>query len=224
MMSGHLSFEQLSDLFDDEVTDSERIDYTRHLQECSICRKEYESLCMCLSILKGSKSLCGCIPDICQDTINAYRARERKRQYLKSVPAIAASVLIITSTGIMHTSQFIDEKSFFTAQVSTESDFQRIIDSVRDSKGNILRITEDYIDGEIPKSDMERLERVLHYFRIRHTIIKNSPDNTIRVSAPGMEDVSYSASTMAGSSMFIRGNGLIKNNADNDKIRVRIFK
>ncbi len=220
----HLDFGQLSDLFDDEVTDKERKQYTLHIQECSTCRKEYESLCMCLSMLKGSKSACGCIPDICHDTIGMYKSRERKRQYLKSVPAIAASVLLITGFGFLHTDQFRDDNSFFLAQISTEKDFQRIVDSIRDSHGNILHVNAEYIDGEVPSSSLMHLERMLHYFRIKHTVIYSHPAGRIADKINGIEDVSYSSRTLTGSSMFGRGNSFINNNAANENVRVRIFK
>lgn len=127
-------------------------------------------------MLKNTRAICGCIPDICHDTIECYRARAKKRQFLKSVPAIAASVLIIAGAGILHTDRFMTEKTYFSAQATSENDFQRIINSIRDSKGNILNITGEYIDGEIPKAEVARLESILHYYRIKHTEMLNRPD------------------------------------------------
>ena len=224
MKPEHLNFEQLSDLFDDEVTDNERKIYTAHIQKCDRCRKEYESLCNCLSILKKSKGGCGCIPDICHDTILTYRARARKRQYLKSMPAIAASVLIIAGIGFLHTERFMDEQTYLSAQVSTQSDLERIIDSIRESRGNIINITGEYVDGEIPRSDIARLERVLNYFRIRHTILNGSQTAFAAERPSGLEDVSFRTNSLAGASMFGRGNNFLKSRESSDKIRVRIFK
>ena len=224
MKSEHLNFEQLSDLFDNEVTENERKTYILHIQACGTCRHEYESLCMCLSLLKGTRGGCGCIPDMCQDTIATYRERIRKRQYFKSVPAIAASVLIIAGVGMFHTGQFMDEKTLFSAQVSTQSDLERIIDSIRDSRGSIVNITGEYVDGEIPGSDIAKLERVLNYFRIKHTVITNSQSAVISERAPGFEDVGFRTNSIAGASMFGRSNDFMKSRENSDKIRVRIFK
>lgn len=224
MKSEHLNFEQLSDLFDNEVTDNERKIFILHMQSCSTCRHEYESLCMCLSMLKGAKGGCGCIPDMCHDTITTYRARVRKRQYLKSVPAIAASVLIITGVGFLHTDHFMDEKTLFSAQVSTQNDLERIIDSIRDSRGSIINITGEYVDGEIPGSDLAKLERVLNYFRIKHTIISNTQSAVFADRAAGFEDVGFRTNSIAGASMFGRSNDFMKSRENGDKIRIRIFK
>lgn len=224
MKSEHLNFEQLSDLFDNEVTENERKTYTLHIQGCGVCRREYESLCMCLSMLKGSKGGCGCIPDMCHETIATYRARARKRQYLKSVPAIAASVLIIAGVGFMQIEHFMDEKTFISAQVSPHNDLERIIDSIRDSKGSIISITGEYVDGEIPGSDLARLERVLNYFRIKHTIISNSQSAVIAERPVELEDVGFRTNSIAGASMFGRSNDFLKNSETSGKVRVRIFK
>jgi len=226
MTSQHLNFDQLSDLFDNEVTDSERMQYNAHLKDCAACRKEYESLCMCLSMVRTSTSNCGCMTEICHKTIALYKARIRRRQYFKSMPAIAASVLIVTGIGFMRTADFTMEKSYFTAQVSTENDLQRIIDTVRDSRGKILNITGEYIDGEIPRADLARLARVLHYFRIRHTVISEQPSERIvtRPGIYGVEDVSFNTSSIAGSSMFGRGIDFAGRTDGSDRIRVRIFK
>lgn len=223
-MSGHLNFEQLSDLFDDEVSDNERKIFTAHISDCSACRKEYESLCMCLSLLKNSKSNCGCIDDICHDTIECYKARIRKRQYMKAVPAIAASVLIVAGAGFLRTDLVMAEKTYFSAQVNTENDLQRIINSIRDSKGNILNITGEYVEGEIPMAEIARLESVLHYFRIKHNIIANTSTSRLAGRAAELEDVSFNTGNLAGASMFGRGNRLLGNNTDNEKVRLRIFK
>ncbi|NLV67040.1 MAG: hypothetical protein GXY14_05120 [Spirochaetes bacterium] len=224
MKSEHLSFDQLSDLFDNEVTDNERKTFTLHIQACSTCRREYESLCMCLSMLKGSKGGCGCIPDICQETIATYRAKIRKREYLKSVPAIAASVLIIAGIGFLHTGHFMDEKTLFSAQVSTQGDLERIIDSIRDSKGRIISITGEYVDGEIPRSDLAKLERVLNYFRIKHTIISDTQSPLFTERSSGFEEAGFRTNSIAGASMFGRGSEFLMSSQNRNKIHVRIFK
>jgi|GEM_PF-643521 hypothetical protein len=224
MKSKHLSFDQLSDLFDNEVTDTERKTFTLHIQECGTCRREYEALCICLSLLKGSRGGCGCIPDICQETIAAYRAKIKKREHLKSVPAIAASVLIIAGIGFLHTGHFMDEKTFFSAQVSTQDNLERIIDSIRDSKGRIISITGEYVDGEIPLSDLAKLERVLNYFRIKHTIIPDTQFPLFTDRSSGFEEAGFRTNSITGPSMFGRGSEFLISSENRKKIHVRIFK
>ena len=125
---------------------------------------------------------------------------------------------------MLHTGHFMDDGTLFSAQVSTQSDLERIIDSIRDSRGSIVNITGEYVDGEIPESDIAKLERVLNYFRIKHSIISKTHSAVMSERAAGFEDVGFRTNYVAGASMFGRGNNFMKSRENGDKIRIRIFK
>lgn len=97
MKSGHVTFEQLSDLMDDALASSkERDAIMKHLAQCPECATEFKSLSRTVSLcrqialchMKG-EDLCTCIQD-------RMRSRNRRRALSRSLPAIAASFLIVS--------------------------------------------------------------------------------------------------------------------------------
>jgi len=94
-MFEHLTFEQISDLIDDALLSEEKAYILEHIKVCEICRCEYESLNRCMLLVTGLKDEVIQIPDLSEKTLILYRSRQRRHLYIKSLPAVAASVIII---------------------------------------------------------------------------------------------------------------------------------
>ncbi len=217
----HLKFEEISDLLDDELSNQEKEQCLSHITVCEVCCQEYDSLSKCLTLLSSLKNECIVIPDFSERTIMICRSREKKRFFLKVVPAIAASVIIIFGVGFIRTGLFNDSGSYVAANLTGHNETQKIIESVSNSNGRIIQITQAYIDGEFDKSSVAAIKRVLQKNNIKHTFIVNS-GMLVNPAAGRMEDVG-----------FTPGNASVSlNNDDNQnyasiesgRVRMRIFK
>ena len=212
----HLNFEELSDLIDNELSDQHRQLCLAHITICEICEAEYKALTKCLSLLSSLKNECITIPDFSERTLIICRSRERKRLFLKAIPAIAASVIIIAGAGFIRSGIFNDNGSYIAANLSGHNETQRIIESVSNTNGRILQITHSYIDSEFDKSSLAAIERLLHNNGIKHSLIYNS-GMLVNPSTNNIEDVN-----------FTPGNNTYNNQnyaaIENGKVRIRIFK
>lgn len=206
-MFEHLSIGQLSDFIDDSLTFEEKNLILEHIRICEICRCEYESLNRCVIYMSGLRNEAFQLPDISEKTILICRSRERKRLYIKSIPAIAASVMIIAVAGAIKTGFYPDNGAFVAANIPVQSETQVIINAIRDTNGRIISMNSDYIDGEIDNSSLVILEKYLVSNNIKHKIIP----------------VSYSEPAVKNRSITNTGLGNA-NSEENDWKKVQVFK
>jgi len=212
----HLNFEQLSDLIDNELSEPQKQYCMAHITVCEICGSEYNALLKCLSMLSSLKNECITIPDFSERTLLICRSRAKKRLFIKVLPAIAASVIIIGGAVFIRTGLFNDKGSYIAANLSGQNETQRIIESVSNVNGRILQITHAYIDSEFDKSSLAAIERILHKNNIKHALIYNTailPNPAIN----NLEDVSF---TQGNNTYNRQGYAAIENR----KVRLRIFK
>ncbi len=170
-MFEHLTIGQLSDFIDDSLTIEEKNLVVEHIRICEICKCEYESLNQCVIYMSGLRNEVFQLPDISEKTILICRSREKKRLYIKSIPAIAASVMIIAVAGAVKTGFYPNNSAYIAANLPVQNETQVIINAIRDSNGRIMSMNADYIDGEIDNSSLKNLERYLHKNNITHKII-----------------------------------------------------
>lgn len=216
----HLKFGEISDLLDDELSIQEKEQCLSHITVCEVCCHEYDSLSKCLNLLSSLKNECIVIPDFSERTIMIYKSREKKRFLLKVVPAIAASVIIIFGAGFIRTGLFNDSGTYVAASLAGHNETQRIIETVSNSNGRIIQITQAYIDGEFDKSSITAIKRVLQKNNIKHAFIVNR--GMLNNPATGrMEDVGFS---LGGSSASLNNDNQNYASIESDKVRMRIFK
>lgn len=170
-MFEHLTIGQLSDFIDDSLTVEEKNLILEHLRVCEMCRCEFESLNQCVIYMSGLRNEAFQIPDISGKTILICRSRERKRLYIKSIPAIAASVMIIAGAGFIKAGYYPDNRAYVAANIPAQNETQLIINAIRDSNGRIMSMTSSYVDGEIDNSSLANLEKFLQNNNIKHKII-----------------------------------------------------
>lgn len=217
----HLNFEQLSDLIDNELSEQQKEYCMSHIMVCEICSKEYESLSRCLTLLASLKNECVEIPDFSQRTVMICRSREKKRLFLKAIPAIAASVIIIAGAGFIRTGIFDENGSYVAANLAGHNETQTIIESVSSSKGRILQISHSYIDCELDKNSYSTIKKILCKNNIKHAVIVKT-GMLVNPSAGKMEEAGF----IYGNSAVSEDNFKSQNYAviDDGKIRMRIFK
>jgi hypothetical protein len=217
----HLKFEEISDLLDNELSDQEKAQCLSHITVCEVCGQEFNSLSKCLTLLSSLKNECIVIPDFSERTIMICRSREKKRLFLKAVPAIAASVIIIFGAGFIRTGLFNDSGSYVAANLTGHNETQKIIESVSNSNGRIIQITQAYIDSEFDKNSVAAIKRILQKNKIKHAFIVNT-GMLVNPATGRMEDVGFTL----GSSSVPMNNNDNQNYAsiESDKVRMRIFK
>jgi hypothetical protein len=215
MTSKHLTTEQLSDFIDEVLSEEEKIFVLEHIATCEICRCELYALQRCISLLSQLHNECLEFPDLCGKTLSICKARHRRKMYIKSIPAIAASMMIIaTATAVK--SGFAPQNRAYVQTLSAQNDFQSIINAIRDSKGRIINITGNYIDGEIDHKYLESIRSLMLSQNIRHEIIQMEyalEGNSGRITNTSLSGSNYNEKLVQ-----------IYKNRSKDKIMIRFFK
>jgi len=171
MMFEHLTFEQISDFIDEALLEEEKAYILEHIRVCEICRCEYDSLCRCMTLVSGLREEAIQIPDLSQQTLILYKSRQRRRLYIKSIPAVAASIIIVTGAAFIKTGVYTDNRAYIATSLPAQNNTQAIINTIRDSDGRIVMMTSSFIDGEIDKTSLDKLEEYLHRNNIKHSVI-----------------------------------------------------
>lgn len=223
MTFNHLNFDEISDLIDDELS-LERKQYCKtHFERCNMCFKEYQLLNKCISLLSSLKNESIQVPDCSEHIIMIYRSRERRRLYMKAIPAIAASIIIVIGAGFIKAGYFNETGSYVNTTLTGHNETLRIIESIGKSNGRIIQITHSFIDSEFDKSDLTVIERILHSNKIKHAVIVN-PDISPKSSSTNFEDVNYAFNNyISGLHQDFTENHEITS-LQGTKIRIRIFR
>lgn len=219
-MFEHLTIGQLSDFIDDSLTIEEKNLVVEHIRVCEICRCEYESLNQCVIYMTGLRNEAFQLPDISEKTILICRSRERKRLYIKSIPAIAASVMIIAVAGAVKTGFYPDNSAYVAANLPMQNETQVIINAIRDSNGRIMSMTSSYIDGEIDNSSLTNLEKYLNKNSIKHKIIPVNYTEAIVKNRNLQNTGLNSGSDSAAEEKMVE----IIRNKNSNKVTVRFYK
>lgn len=219
MMFEHLTIGQLSDFIDDSLTIEEKNLVVEHIRVCEICRCEYESLNQCVIYMSGLRNEAFQLPDISEKTILICRSRERKRLYIKSIPAIAASVMIIAVAGAVKTGLYPDNSAYVAANLPIQNETQVIINAIRDSNGRIMSMTSSYIDGELDNSSLNNLEKYLNRNNIKHKIIPVNYTEAV-VKNRNLQNTGLSSSDSADEEKMVQ----IIRNKNSSKVTVRFYK
>ena len=219
MISKHLKFEQFSDLIDDILVEEEKEYCLTHISQCEECKKEYESLLKCQTLLSSLNKENLPLPDFSQSTITIYKSRERRKLLMKVIPAIAASLIIVTGIGFIKAGQFNKSNSNFAVNFADNNYTQKIIECIGSCKGRIIYVDHSYIDTEFDQDMLKDLERLLQKNQIKHTNI-TSPI-FINPSENNMNDMTLAGAKKTNINDFNYTN---YPSLENGKIRVRIFK
>ena len=167
MTFNHLNFDELSDLIDDELSEENKQHCNTHLNLCNRCSSEYVILTRYVSLLTTLKNENLTVPDISNRIIMICRSRERKKIYIKAIPAIAASIMIIIGAGFIKAGFFNETGSYISTNLTGQNEIQKIIESVSKSDGRIVQITESFIDSEFDQKDLAVIKRFLNNNKIK---------------------------------------------------------
>ncbi len=217
----HLKFDQLSELLDDDITEDIREKVMNHLDECPLCNEEYQTLNRCMYYVSELKCETFMLPDLCENTMTVYRAKMRRKHMFRMVPAIAASVLIVAGAGVSISGYFSTPDSPYIAEsADVTNETQRIISSIRDSEGRILKMNGRYIDGAVKTDQVAGIEKLLKNNKLKYKLYRNPVFAYSKKSSRNLEDVSLSSGAGSNSS-HPEFQKIVK---EKDTVIIRIFR
>jgi hypothetical protein len=178
MSGNHIPFHTLSDLYDNEIgPGSERDAIMGHLGSCPECAVEYRRL-------ESTVRLCGeygCVTCVRQDfptgAMSRIRSVKRRKMFLKSVPAMAASVLIVAGVGLFNAGIIGVRDGGMVADGGfrrSVSDSERVIDIIRQHDATIAGVTDEYVQGTVPLSSFNELRKRLGSRRVAYLLVDGS--------------------------------------------------
>jgi hypothetical protein len=232
MSKSCLDFSTLSDLFDDELpTIEEKENTLRHLDDCPQCNDEYGRL-------KKTVRFVSCLRyqdfDLCElsgKTIRRFNSGKRKKLAVRYLPA-AAAVLVMLSGSYIATTYFAGTIETTISRDSGEkrvilqadgrsgiSNQERIVNIVSEMKAKVLKVSDNYVEGEINYDRFKTLYRKLGhsgYHKIKFKIISGS-NQSFRSLNPGSGNF---AEVSSGNRKLIEGSGGKSTGERNIRFRV----
>jgi hypothetical protein len=159
----------MSDLLDGLVDGTEERELlSRHIQSCPSCSLEYTRLEKTVNLCRLAGRAAGAPSDFSTRTLERIKRKGRTGQYLRALPAIAASLLIIAGFGLFGTGTrevaFVGEG----ASRGSRHESERVLDIIRKHNASISLVTEDYVEGTVPTASFEEMRRSLGHRRVAY--------------------------------------------------------
>jgi len=213
----HISFEILSDLHDNELSESSKSEVLIYLEGCEHCRKEFETLEQMIKLIalasdvKFSDAFSFNIIKAFQkrNEIKKIKAQKRRRRALYFAPVAAAIVAILGVTlflyeknpNVQNIAQIEPPKPVVqqarprVRPVDNRlNETQRIISVISDSNARILNIFENSIEGEIYEEEFTALKNSLENRRVVYYKVRPNEHFEMNRWAGGFETVAFSDS------------------------------
>ncbi len=179
MNKDHISFELLSDLYDENLSVQDEVEsILDHIDSCPECSLEYERLKDSLRLVSQLKIDYIHSDNFACNTVEKYRWRKRRKLLFKSLPSVAASVLIISAVTLYQSGIYSPGTGNTPVAENKIYNPQKIVGLIGNSDGRIVKITDNYIEGEIEFDEFRKLKRLLGhngFQKIRYSMVTKSP-------------------------------------------------
>ena len=178
MSGNHIPFHALSDLYDNEIgPGTERDALLSHLQSCPECALEYRRLESTVRLC-GEYGCAACTSgDLPDRAMGRIRSVRRRKMLLRSLPAMAASVLIIAGVGLFNAGIIgVHDGGMMTVGGihKSVSDSERVIDIIRQHNATIAGVTDQYVEGTVPLSSFNELRKHLGSRKVAYLLVDGS--------------------------------------------------
>jgi hypothetical protein len=169
MTGNHVSFEMMSDLFDGLVDGAEERELLRaHIKSCPVCSLEYGRLEKTVRLCRLAVKAPDAPADFSLRTLARIKRKGRTGQYLRSLPAIAASLLIIVGFALFGTGPRDVAVIGDGATRGSRHESERVLDIIRKHNATISQVTEAYVEGTVPAATFEDMRRSLGQRRVAY--------------------------------------------------------
>jgi len=199
MNTAHVPFQSMSDLYDNDIcTEDEREAIRAHFNACLECSTDYVRLERTLQMVK--ECACSCCPpeSLPMQIMRKIRLRRRRKLLAKSIPAMAASVLIIAGIGYFNTGVVPPSRQSVAIDsniIGLLSDTEHVIDIIRKHNATISDVTDSYIEGTVPLASFKSLRRDLGFHKVAYVLVEESNQGVrdwgSAVEEVGADDVNY---------------------------------
>jgi len=214
-----ISFEKMSDFCDNQIaTEEEKQTISDHIEICPTCGLEYEKLKKTFNFLNDYKKYSFDLTKITDSTMIKIQKKERKKKILKFVPmAMAASLLLVFGVSFLFNSS--NAKSPINTEFANNniSDSSKVIQIIKKNNASLLRITDNFIEGEIDRTDYNKLRRELGFRKVAYSLAQKQIPSSIekRFNNQNIKQASF-----GGIDSYTRNNIY----QDSEKIRFRVYK
>jgi len=178
MSGNHIPFDKLSDLYDDEITSGEeRASLMGHIESCRACALEYKRLGKTLRLCRGVAGMPHPLENLSPRTLSRIKTSGKRRLYLRSLPAMAASVLVIAGIGLFNAGIIgVHDRGDTAADASRRSysESERVIDIIRSHKAAIAGVTDEYVEGIVPVAAFDELRKQLGSRKVAYMLVDDS--------------------------------------------------
>jgi hypothetical protein len=182
-MSGkHISFDTLSDLYDDEIGSmEEKASMMRHIESCRACALEYKRLGNTLRLCRDVAGISFPLEELSQQTLLKIKSSNKKKLFLKSLPAMAASILVIAGIGLFNTGIIgIHNRGNLADESSRRSysESEQVIEIIRGHKASIAQVTDEYVEGTAPVASFNELRKQLGSRKVAYMLVEETGQDT----------------------------------------------
>lgn len=178
MTIDHVTFQKMSELYDNDITDgADRQRLMSHIGSCTECGCEYDRLGRTLQLCRDFSCQEFCLDGLSARTMKKISWGSRKKIFYKSIPAVAASILIIAGVGIFSPNVFNTGNKSFIANLGAKrslSESEKVIDIIQRHRATISDVTEQYVEGRVSVSTFERLRRELGSRKVQYMIVEDN--------------------------------------------------
>ncbi len=183
MSGNHIPFDKLSDLYDDEIASKEeRASLMRHIESCGACALEYRRLGKTLRLCRdvAGAGITHSLEGLSLSILGKIKTSKKKRLYLRSLPAMAASVLVIAGIGLFNAGIIgVHDRGDMAAEGSRRSysESEQVIEIIRSHKAAIAGVTDEYVEGVVPVGSFNELRKQLGSRKVAYMLVEDSDEN-----------------------------------------------
>ncbi len=178
MSGNHIPFEKLSDLYDDEMgSREEKASLMSHLESCTACALEYKRLEKTLKLCRDVAAVRFPMERISRQTITKIKSSRKRRQFLKSMPAMAASIMVIAGIGLFNAGIIgVHDRGDVAADGSRRSysESEKVIDIIRSHKASIALVTDEYVEGTVQVNSFNHLKKSLGARKVAYMLVEET--------------------------------------------------
>ncbi|MCL2025830.1 MAG: hypothetical protein FWG92_03390 [Leptospirales bacterium] len=184
MIENHITFEKLSIFYDNETAQDEVGELVEHINNCPFCKGEYNQLTEMLEYCLALKETLVCREDFVKKTMGVIKWRMRRRAVVRHLPLAAASVVIIGGAfALVSVFNRPDKMNLAENPIAKEKpihsalaldDTENLIAILKSNSASVLKISDLFVEGEIPAVHFPRLRRELGFRKVFYKVGERS--------------------------------------------------
>ncbi|MCL1911409.1 MAG: hypothetical protein FWG13_04325 [Leptospirales bacterium] len=184
MIKNHITFEQLSNFYDNETARDEAVELVEHVKSCSFCQGEQNQLAEMLEYCSILKETFVCREDFVKKTMGVIKWRARRRALVARLPIAAASVVVVGGAFALVSILNRPAQTELAANTTAKNkpsysalpatDVENVMGILSSNNASVLKVSDLFIEGEIPAVYFPRLRRELGFRKVFYKVGERS--------------------------------------------------